>query len=204
MHPKTLRYVFVVSLAWLLTAAASAQGFVSQLTSEERIALRIDEMSPTQIAALEVAVARYVATGTEMTAGQTPDEQPTEALLQRLAEREAELRDVSAQLATTQTALKSKDAELKRSIGELGKAMLGLAPVYANTESRLAEPFSGWQKGTLFRLENGQVWRVIEGEYWAKTQPPGKSVKILPGIAKSYFLSIEGVRPQPRVVPVED
>jgi hypothetical protein len=198
---KSTICVVLVFIALLRPGQLVAQGFIEQLTTEERAGLRISELSPSQIALLENAVLRYLATkGQELASVKKEREEPTAALHQRLAEREAQLRDVATELAAVQTALKTKDAELKRSIGELGKAMLGINAAHANMESRLAEPFSGWAKGTLFKLENGQVWRVLEGDYWSRVQPAGKPVKILAGVANSYFMQIDGVRPQPRVV----
>lgn len=65
-------------------------------------------------------------------------------------------------------------------------------------ESRLAGRFEGWKKGTLFELENGQVWRCIDDRevYGARDNP---KVTIRRNFMGSYWLKIEGLHPQARV-----
>lgn len=198
--PRSLRAFLIGSALALLLAPLSAQEFVAQLSAEERVILRIGDMTPAQLEALEAAVRRYI--------GHQPstiNAAPANAavLEKRLAEREAQLEQVSTELAETKTALQGKDAALKQTLGQLAKSMLGVRTDYANTESRLKDAFTGWRKGTIFQLENGQNWQVTEGDYWSRPQPAGKGVKILAGIANSYFMQLDGVRPQPRVVLIK-
>lgn len=51
-------------------------------------------------------------------------------------------------------------------------------------QSRLVGDFSGWQSGTVFTLENGQVWKYIgdSDAYYPKVPPNPEIV-----ISKSYF-----------------
>ena len=65
-------------------------------------------------------------------------------------------------------------------------------------ESRLAGRFEGWKKGTLFELENGQVWRCIDDRevYGARDNP---KVTIRRNFMGSYWLKIEGLHAQARV-----
>ncbi|SFF65628.1 hypothetical protein SAMN04488120_11819 [Fontimonas thermophila] len=65
-------------------------------------------------------------------------------------------------------------------------------------ESRLTGPLNGWKKGTLFELENGQVWRCIDDRevYWVADRP---KVTIRRGFMGNYWLKVEGLNTQARV-----
>ncbi|WP_460714879.1 hypothetical protein [Lysobacter terrae] len=63
--------------------------------------------------------------------------------------------------------------------------------------------FRGWQAGTVFDLENGQRWRVENGDYYhgRGTQNPKATVR--PGKLGGWYLWVEGVRVGARVKRVE-
>jgi hypothetical protein len=57
--------------------------------------------------------------------------------------------------------------------------------------SRIAGDFNGWERGTLFRLQNGQVWKCVDinkSDFIA--QSPG--VTIERGVFGSYWFRVEG------------
>ncbi len=59
-------------------------------------------------------------------------------------------------------------------------------------QSRLVGEFTGWRRDTLFRLENGQVWRQVgPGRLVFKATAP--LVTIRRGAFNSYRLGVEGV-----------
>lgn len=65
-------------------------------------------------------------------------------------------------------------------------------------ESRLVGRFKGWKKGTLFELENGQVWRCIdERDVYGERDNP--KVTIRRNFVGSYWLKVEGLNAQARV-----
>lgn len=65
-------------------------------------------------------------------------------------------------------------------------------------ESRLVGRFEGWKKGTLFELENGQVWRCVdEREVHGSRDNP--KVTIRRNFMGSYWLKVEGLNAQARV-----
>lgn len=69
-------------------------------------------------------------------------------------------------------------------------------------ESRILGEFRGWRGNTIFRLENGQVWRqVASGEFIVRVEDP--VVRIRRATMGSYLLSIEGFGSTVRVRRVE-
>lgn len=69
-------------------------------------------------------------------------------------------------------------------------------------ESRIPGRFEGWSPGTRIRLENGQVWQVVDGSrgvYWLDAP----RVKVSRASFGTFMLEIEGARLAPRVRRVE-
>ncbi len=65
-------------------------------------------------------------------------------------------------------------------------------------ESRIAGTFSGWRGKTVFRLENGQVWRQAErGDFYIRVEDP--KVIIRRAALGSYLLQIDGYHSHVRV-----
>lgn len=71
----------------------------------------------------------------------------------------------------------------------------GLEPV----SSTLKGGLRGWSRGTVFELENGQRWRVIEGDYDAGRPLGNASVVVRPGKISGWYLQVEGHNPRPKV-----
>jgi hypothetical protein len=185
MNPPLPRLILSCLLlsAMPLAAQPGAAPFVASLDPTERQALGIETMTPAQLSALENAVARYLdrANSAPGPASMHPPDSPRAS---------ASLQQTPEPLSTTP--------------GEPRKVMLapGTEVTYHRTETTLVGPFAGWKKGTLFRLANGQAWRVLEGNYWAKEEAPGKHVTVEPGAFGSFFIKFEGISKRPRVALV--
>ncbi|HRP35811.1 MAG TPA: hypothetical protein PLI48_08020 [Gammaproteobacteria bacterium] len=68
--------------------------------------------------------------------------------------------------------------------------------------SRVPGLFLGWTGDTVFRLENGQVWKQVEsGSFGMRLENP--EVEISRGWFGGYFLSVEGLNRRVRVERVE-
>jgi hypothetical protein len=65
-------------------------------------------------------------------------------------------------------------------------------------ESTVAASFDGWGPNDKIRLQNGQVWEVIDGSSGALSTDARK-VKVRRGALGSYFLDFEGLTKSPRV-----
>ncbi|MCD8483004.1 MAG: hypothetical protein LR015_10300 [Verrucomicrobia bacterium] len=69
-------------------------------------------------------------------------------------------------------------------------------------ESRIIGEFRGWNGNTVFRLENGQVWRQsAPGTFFYRTENP--VVYIRRAMLGSYLLQIEGKNSSVRVRRIE-
>jgi len=69
--------------------------------------------------------------------------------------------------------------------------------------SALKGEFRGWQAGTVFELENGQHWRVVDGEFYTSTRLVNPKVTVRPGVLGSWYIRIEGVSVGAKVRRVE-
>ena len=97
----------------------------------------------------------------------------------------------------------AKKAQPNSQGGFFARAKVMLKPgtevEYEKAETRLEGQFRGWEKGTIFTLENGQRWQVQEGSYTTPPEVGPHRVVIAPGVLGSFFLEIEGVRQRPKV-----
>ncbi|MFY9513507.1 MAG: hypothetical protein WAQ05_21285 [Rubrivivax sp.] len=69
-------------------------------------------------------------------------------------------------------------------------------------ESRISGVFEGWERGTRIRLDNGQVWQVIDDSRAVVNQRDAK-VKISRAAMGSFLFEVEGRRSAARVRRVE-
>jgi hypothetical protein len=62
---------------------------------------------------------------------------------------------------------------------------------------------AGWEPGTEFRLDNGQVWKVLKGA--AKLPKPrnAPTVKLVPGLGGRWFLEVDEDLPKARVYRID-
>jgi hypothetical protein len=60
--------------------------------------------------------------------------------------------------------------------------------------ARLVGDFSGWSGGTVFKLDNGQVWEQTDDSQLTVGRLSNPRVTISRGLLGAYYLSVEGVR----------
>jgi hypothetical protein len=88
------------------------------------------------------------------------------------------------------------------SFAERVKVLLkpGTEVEYTTLDAMLLPPFNGWEKGTVFTLNNGQRWFACDSDqYWAPRTDKPVHVRIVPGSLGSFFMEIEnGGRPKVR------
>lgn len=66
-----------------------------------------------------------------------------------------------------------------------------IRPEPAALTARISGPFDGWNGETVFRLDNGQVWKQAQrGKFAVRLEDP--LVTIEKGLLGAYFLSVEG------------
>jgi hypothetical protein len=58
--------------------------------------------------------------------------------------------------------------------------------------SSLKGEFRGWRNGSVFELENGQRWRVMDSDFQATRRLSNPKVTISPGLFGSWYMLVEG------------
>lgn len=81
------------------------------------------------------------------------------------------------------------------------KMSIGLddAPI----RSRIKGTVSGWEPGTEFVLENGQVWKVLKGSLRLRASLDAPGVLVVPGVAGRWFLQVDEDLPKARVYRID-
>jgi len=69
--------------------------------------------------------------------------------------------------------------------------------------SRVKGSVSGWQPGTEFALENGQVWKVLKGSMALRKPFESPEIVVVPGIAGRWFLQVDEDLPKARVYRID-
>ncbi|MGH8077821.1 MAG: hypothetical protein ACREPE_10915 [Lysobacter sp.] len=59
--------------------------------------------------------------------------------------------------------------------------------------------FRGWAGGTVVELDNGQRWRVTEGELYLRKPMVNPKATISPGMVGGWYLQVEGQSPRAKV-----
>ena len=83
-----------------------------------------------------------------------------------------------------------------------GLSVVPAAPARQSIDSRIVGAFEGWSSGTRLRLENGQVWEVVDTTR-ASYDIKAPAVRIKRGVLGSFFMEVAGVSATPRVRRVE-
>ena len=121
----------------------------------------------------------------------------------------AQLRDTGldqltpAQLALLNDLLREERSQAMDAARNAGRdaAVREAPPAREPVDSRIVGAFRGWQPGTVLSLENGQQWRVLEGELNIRAMPsPRASVR--PGMVGAWYLRVEGQTPTAKVTRV--
>jgi hypothetical protein len=144
--------VFATTMGALSAAGAS---FWQQLTSEERRAAGVDQLTPEQQAALDQLAGRFAREG----ARQVREAAKTEVSEQVKAEVREQVKAEAREEAKAEVREEVK-RELKAEQKAHEEAKSGLPVDEKNTiiHSRIVGKFHGWSGGTVFHLENGQTW----------------------------------------------
>ena len=69
--------------------------------------------------------------------------------------------------------------------------------------SRAKGTITGWEPGTEFTLENGQVWKVLKGKMRLRAPLESPEILVVPGIAGRWFLQVDPELPKARVYRID-
>lgn len=173
------RWWMAVLLLALLPALAGAQApyvkLEQRLSPEQLRATGLDTLTPEQLALLNHLL----------------DEQASATVQAVRAEAKAEAQaEARAEVAATGT---QRDPDPSRFIG------LSDAPI----ASRAKGTVTGWEPGTEFTLENGQVWKVLKGKMRLPAPLESPEILVVPGIAGRWFLQVDPELPKARVYRID-
>jgi hypothetical protein len=139
---KPLRCLILLGLS---VATLSAAGFVDGLTPEQKKRLGLDQLTPAQLAELGSAIETYRQTGEVVAAEQAAAK----------AVADYKKKEEPGVVSKALEVFKQKDAETKQD--RVTAIVLGR--------------FDGWSGNTVFKLDNGQVWRQARpGTYYFKAR----------------------------------
>lgn len=110
----------------------------------------------------------------------------------------------AAQLELLNRLLKEDRADALGAVRAEERAVAARATEAARepVESRIVGAFRGWQPGTLLTFENGQQWRVSEGELNIRAVDSPKA-SVRPGLVGAWYLRVEGQSPTAKVTRVK-
>ncbi len=84
-----------------------------------------------------------------------------------------------------------------------GKSESPRAQVRPNRfQNRIAGDFTGWDQGTVLKLQNGQRWRVTDDERMHVATMHNPKVTLWKGFLNSWLLSVDGLDRTVHVAPV--
>jgi hypothetical protein len=188
-------------MGWLgaaaLAIAVHAQDFTQTMTADERAAAGLEKLSPAELAKLKAAVERYKAGAVAIVEKQA--EKKVAATEARV--REAEQK-VAAAEAKAQAPAEKKGPSWFGALLTLEKAASGSAKdeeLAARLDGEL-KTFSGMRR---FRLDNGQVWEMIEPGEYAGPVYRNPEVFIRPGVLGSFWLRIPDGALRVKVKPLK-
>lgn len=208
----------VLSLLILTIVARAENDFLKTLPPADFAAAGLQKLTPEELARLEILFQAFKAG--EMTNVRQQEEAKSQALRDEAekkvaaAEKQARAAVESAKVAEAKAresaATKAEMAPAQDRPGWF-TALLTLSRAgnkpekESPLESRLVGDFSGWNGGSIFTLENGTRW-IQQNKIDRHAQAPvlhSPVVKIKPASFGGFWLEIEGVNLQVRVVPLD-
>lgn len=127
-----------ILLAVLAVVAPAQERFTDRLSAEEKKAVGLESLTPEQVAALNALVQR----DRQLGAVQVREQAKAELREEVKAQVKAEVKEqAKAEIRTEQQQVRETETRVL---------------------SRILGKYSGWDGTTLFKLENGQIWRQSE------------------------------------------
>jgi hypothetical protein len=221
------KYFLTWGLLALAVTARAEPEFVKTLPADEFTAAGLQKLTPEELAKLEALVQRFKSgevavvrqqAAAQVTVSQQEAEKKVVAAESKAAAAEAKAKEAelnakkavpaTAPTAAPATAATSTPAKKQPSwfsalitVKQASEKPEKAEPL----ESRLTGDFRGWSGKTVFSLENGSKWiqqNPSESYPYAPALHSPK-VKIMPATMGGFWLRIEGVNMEVRVMPLE-
>lgn len=178
MRPKTLAFLLALCAFGAAQAADKPLDVRDAMTATQFHATGLDKLSPQELAAFNAWLAGYT-------------HAPSAATANAPAAMAAPL-PAPVPAAPAAAAMAPTPAPATTSTASFGKEMLSSEQrgEPARIESRIVGTFTGWNGRTLFKLENGQVWKQADGSYYeTRLENPPVVIKRM---SFGYLLSLTG------------
>jgi hypothetical protein len=196
------RLSLILAVACIAPAHAQ-ESFTKSLSPADFQAAGLSKLTPDELAALD-ALVQGRQTGAVIKAKEETAKVVTATVSQQVHAEDAKAAQAVVETVRQQTHEADVKAEQKKasSMGIMEKLKVVLKPgteiEYTTLDAMMVPPFTGWEKGTIFTLTNGQRWVVSdEGNYWSPRKNQPVHVRIEPGALGSFFMEIEkGGRPR--------
>jgi hypothetical protein len=137
--------------------------------------------------------------------GDAHAERPYTAIEQRLSAEQMRATGLDQlrpeQLSLLNRLLSNEQAAIAAQSAQDGRERRGeeAMPVSSSVKGE----FRGWQNGTMFELENGQRWRVVDSDFQAIRPMANPKVTISPGAFGSWYMLVEGTSVKVKVKRVD-
>ncbi len=186
----SLRVLAFAALSLLAVSAAAQVPIEQAMSAEERAASGIDQLSASQLAALNAWLSGQRASATTASAGTTATPAPVDRgpPVVRHARREGE------PAPTEQPAL----ADAPPVVARVRDQESG-ADKIKRVDSRLVGDFDGWREGLVFILENGQHWQVLDRESYRTRSQSQPGVNLRRSMLGTWMFRINGLNRSVRV-----
>jgi hypothetical protein len=199
-----MKRVLLVSVAlFAVSLRAAEEKFSSAVRSGDFSAAGLGKLTPSELERLD-ALVRDFKSGALTAARQEAEAASAARAAAEARALQAEA-DAKAAQARAESARQEAAKEKESKPGLLARAKVILTPgtqiEYETVESRIAGDFKGWEAHTVFSLENGSRWQVLNGGSYVTPPIPGPKVKIVPASLGGFWMSIEGVNQRVRVAP---
>ncbi|MGH6628780.1 MAG: hypothetical protein ACREB3_03510 [Burkholderiales bacterium] len=179
------RLLLALGVTGLAVTARAESEFLRDITPEEYTAAGLHKQTPDELAKLVTLVQRF---------------KSSELALVR-QEAATRLAAAETKAAAGQPADKNKPGWLK---SLLSASPGGDAPPPEAMESHIVGELEGWDFRTVFRLENGQIWKPAGSDnysHWRTLKSP--KVRIYPAKLGGYWMEIEDVAQPVAVTPLK-
>lgn len=170
--------------ALVLTAAAHGADFTKTITTEERAAAGLDKLSPAELEELKAIVERYKSGEVAVVKKEAE---------QKVAVAEAKVKEVEAKVATAEPLSTKKQPSWVSALLTLQKASEkpGEVEVFKDRLNGTLKSFEGKRR---FNLQSGQVWEMVQADYYSGPALDAPAVTVKPGVLGAYWLVVEEAR----------
>jgi hypothetical protein len=180
----------------VLAVAMPAQDFTQTMNADERAAAGLEKLTPGELAKLRTAVERYKAGAVAVV------EQQAEQKVAATEARAKQAEEKAAAAAQTRPASEKKGPSWLGALVTLQKAGSGPAEE-EELKARLDGELKSFSGKRRFRLDNGQVWEMVEAGEYAGPVYQNPPVTISPGIFGSFWLRIPDGAVRVKVKPIK-